>query len=201
MFNLRFILPIKKICEVLHISNIFLYLCSRSGVYGKIRIINSHLIKLGPMKKIYTILATLLLVVASSFATTVTYDFESGDTDWYFVQTKQSNAWVRSTAAGSASTGNYALHVSSGDNTYGYTNNYLSTSWVYGKLVTLTAESTISFSWKGYGEVNYDYMLVYLFLIGAFPTAGSESVPSGAIQLGAEFSGKTDWQTLVIHQK
>lgn len=115
------------------------------------------------MKKIYTILATLLLVVASSFATTVTYDFESGDTDWYFVQTKQSNAWVRSTAAGSASTENYALHVSSGDNTYGYTNNYLSTSWVYGKLVTLTAESTISFSWKGYGEVDYNYMLVYLF--------------------------------------
>lgn len=41
------------------------------------------------MKKIYTILATLLLVVASSFATTVTYDFESGDTDWYFVQTQR----------------------------------------------------------------------------------------------------------------
>ena len=129
------------------------------------------------MKKMYTILAALLLVVASCFSASVTYNFESGTDNWVFLQEGQTNYWVRGTAAGSASEGNYALYIThNNDENYDYDVNKTSVSWAY-VPVTLTEESTISFSWKGKGEVNWDCLKVYLSPITVVPQAGSTTPP------------------------
>ena len=151
------------------------------------------------MKKIYTILAALLLVVASCFSASVTYNFESGREDWVFLQYGQANYWVRGTEAGSASEGNYALYIThSNDEKYEYLENQRSVSWAY-VSVTLTEESTISFSWKGEGEGDYDCLKVYLSPRTAFPQAGSTTPPAGAEQLGADYySDLSEWQNVTL---
>ena len=151
------------------------------------------------MKKMYTILAALLLVVASCFSASVTYNFESGTDNWVFLQEGQTNYWVRGTAAGSASEGNYALYIThNNDENYDYDVNKTSVSWAY-VPVTLTEESTISFSWKGKGEVNWDCLKVYLSPITVFPQAGSTTPPTGAEQLGEEYySDQSEWQNVTL---
>ena len=151
------------------------------------------------MKKMYTILAALLLVVASCFSASVTYNFESGREDWVFIQYGQANYWVRGTEAGSASEGNYALYIThSNDEKYEYLENQRSVSWAY-VPVTLTEESTISFSWKGMGEGGWDYLKVYLSPITEVLQAGSDNLPTGAEQLGADdYSSQSDWQNVTL---
>ena len=151
------------------------------------------------MKKMYTILAALLLVVASCFSASVTYNFESGTDDWVFLQEGQANYWVRGTAAGSASEGNYALYIThNNDEKYEYNVDKSSVSWAY-VPVTLTEESTISFSWKGKGEVNWDCLKVYLSPITVFPQAGSTTPPTGAEQLGeGYYSDQSEWQNVTL---
>ena len=151
------------------------------------------------MKKMYTILAALLLVVASCFSASVTYNFESGTDDWVFLQEGQTNYWVRGTAAGSASEGSYALYITcNNDEKYEYFTDQTSVSWAY-VPVTLTEESTISFSWKGKGEVSWDCLKVYLSPITAFPQAGDETPPTGAVQLGADYySDQSEWQNVTL---
>ena len=150
------------------------------------------------MKKMYTILAALLLVVASCFSESVTYNFESGREDWVFLHYGQANYWVRGTDAGSASEGNYALYIThSNDKKYEYLENQRSVSWAY-VSVTLTEESTISFSWKGEGEGDYDCLKVYLSPIIESPQAGSTTPPTGAVQLGGYYSGQPNWQNVTL---
>ena len=152
------------------------------------------------MKKMYTILAALLLVVASCFSASVTYNFESGTDDWVFLQEGQTNYWVRGTEAGSASEGSYALYIThNNDENYDYDVNKTSVSWAY-VPVTLTEESTISFSWKGKGEVNWDCLKVYLSPITAFPQAGSTTPPTGYVQLGEKdyYSDQSEWQNVTL---
>jgi hypothetical protein len=106
---------------------------------------------------------------------------------------------VRGTEAGSASEGNYALYIThSNDEKYEYLENQRSVSWAYVPVI-LTEESTISFSWKGMGEGGWDYLKVYLSPITASLQAGSEDLPTGAEQLGADdYSSQSDWQNVTL---
>lgn len=152
------------------------------------------------MKKMYTILAALLLVVASCFSESVTYNFESGADDWVFIQEGQTNYWVRGTDAGSASEGNYALYIThNNDKKHDYNEDKSSVSWAY-VPVTLTEESTISFSWKGKGEVSWDCLKVFLSPITEFPQAGKITSPTGAVQLGEKdyYSDESEWQNVTL---
>lgn len=55
---------------------------------------------------------------------------------------------------------------------------------------------TLSFNWKGRGEVGYDFLKVYLIPTSTTPIAGSQL--SATNQLGTEYSNQNTWQTATI---
>ncbi len=127
------------------------------------------------------------------------FENESDNAHWHFINGTQTNKWVINTAAGSKDSGTKALYVSS-STSYSYSGT-TSTVWAYCDDV-LSGTVTISFDWKGTGRSSnysydpYDYMYAYLVPVNASqPTAGSTTIPTGAIQIGGRFNGQSSWTT------
>lgn len=123
------------------------------------------------------------------------YNFESSEMNaqWQFIQEGQGNYWTIGTDAGSASWRNHALYVTHDGSTFEYNHDAASTSWAY-IPVSLTTSDTIFLSWKGEGETCCDYAYAYLIPAGSLPTAGSTTLPEGAIAVGNKINQQTTWQ-------
>lgn len=122
-----------------------------------------------------------------------TFDYEDTNTQWQFIQNGQTNQWTIGIAAGSASMKNKSLYISNDGTSFAYDQNAASTSWAY-LPVTLTTTDSIFFSWKGVGETCCDYAHAYLIPAGTLPTAGSTTLPEGAIAVGNKINQQTTWQ-------
>ena len=122
-----------------------------------------------------------------------TFDYEDTNTQWQFIQSGQTNQWTIGIAAGSASMKNKSLYISNDGTSFAYDQNAASTSWAY-LPVTLTTTDSIFFSWKGVGETCCDYAYAYLIPAGSLPTAGSTTLPEGAIAVGNKINQQTTWQ-------
>lgn len=122
-----------------------------------------------------------------------TFDYEDTNTQWQFIQSGQTNQWTIGIAAGSASMKNKSLYISNDGTSFAYDQNAASTSWAY-LPVTLTTTDSIFFSWKGVGETCCDYAHAYLIPAGSLPTAGSTTLPEGAIAVGNKINQQTTWQ-------
>ena len=122
-----------------------------------------------------------------------TFDYEDTNTQWQFIQSGQTNQWTIGIAAGSASMKNKSLYISNDGTSFAYDQNAASTSWAY-LPVTLTTTDSIFFSWKGVGETCCDYAHAYLIPAGTLPTAGSTTLPEGAIAVGSKINQQTTWQ-------
>ena len=123
------------------------------------------------------------------------YNFESSEMNaqWQFIQEGQGNYWTIGTDAGSASWRNHALYVTHDGSTFEYNHDAASTSWAY-IPVSLTTSDTIFLSWKGEGETCCDYAYAYLIPAGSLPTAGSTTLPEGAIAITNKLNQQTAWQ-------
>lgn len=122
-----------------------------------------------------------------------TFDYEDTNTQWQFIQSGQTNQWTIGIAAGSSSMKNKSLYISNDGTSFAYDQNAASTSWAY-LPVTLTTTDSIFFSWKGVGETCCDYAHAYLIPAGTLPTAGSTTLPEGAIAVGSKINQQTTWQ-------
>ena len=122
-----------------------------------------------------------------------TFDIEDTNAQWQFIQSGQTNQWTIGIAAGSASMKNKSLYISNDGTSFAYDQNAASTSWAY-LPVTLTTTDSIFFSWKGVGETCCDYAHAYLIPAGTLPTAGSTTLPEGAIAVGNKINQRTTWQ-------
>ena len=127
------------------------------------------------------------------------YTFESTEDNvhWHFINGTQTNKWTIGTAAGSYGGGSSALYISGGTS-YSYYS-YRGSSepilpiWTYWDE-ELSGVVAISFDWKAPGSDGY--MRAYLVPVDApQPTAGSTTVPEGAIQIGSGFNGQSSWTT------
>ena len=123
------------------------------------------------------------------------YNFESSEMNaqWQFIQEGQGNYWTIGTDAGSASWRNHALYVTHDGSTFEYNHDAASTSWAY-IPVSLTTSDTIFLSWKGEGETCCDYAYAYLIPASSLPTAGSTTLPEGAIAITNKLNQQTAWQ-------
>ncbi|MGM9809632.1 MAG: leucine-rich repeat protein [Paludibacteraceae bacterium] len=122
------------------------------------------------------------------------YDFSnvSDNGDWQMINGTQTNQWIIGDATGNGDS--HALYISNDGSSYGYDNTNSSTVWAY-LNAPISDNVNISFDWKGYGYGSYDYMYAYLIPLGSSISAGSTSVPSGAIKLGNRFNGSDEWST------
>jgi hypothetical protein len=113
---------------------------------------------------------------------------------WTFVQNGEANQWFIDTNVVTFDGTAHSMYVSQDSGT---TNTYNSSTsavcWAYRDIQFNDAnEFELSFDWRGYGESGYDYMRVY---IGnpAPVTAGDNTQPSGALQLG-QLNQSSTWQ-------
>ena len=111
--------------------------------------------------------------------------FEGGFNNWMVINGTQTNQWYDGTVAG-ANTGTYSAYVSNdGGVTYAYTNTATSTSHIFRDIAftgSVGGGYTLKFWWKGTGEVNYDFLKVYLVETSVLPAAGVQ-LTSGQIGL------------------
>ena len=120
------------------------------------------------------------------------HDFsnETNNAQWHFAQDGQANYW---TIGWGADVINPTLYITMDGDTYDYLEGTSSTSWAY-IPVTLTETDQISFNWQGAGELNYDYLSVYLCPVDWHPTSGSTTIPSDAIRLAHNLCEASQWQ-------
>ena len=120
------------------------------------------------------------------------HDFsnETNNAQWHFAQDGQANYW---TIGWGADVINPTLYITMDGDTYDYLEGTSSTSWAY-IPVTLTETDQISFNWQGAGELNYDYLSVYLCPADWHPTSGSTTIPSDAIRLAHNLCEASQWQ-------
>jgi hypothetical protein len=126
--------------------------------------------------------------------------FESGTTfaanGWTEVIAGQTNQWFVGTAA-TGYTGARCAYIGTASTNNSYNVSSSSVSHFY-RNVTIPAGQpsvTLTFSWKGYGESNYDYLRVYLVGTGTTPVAGT-LLASG--QIGGDFNLTSAWQTATL---
>lgn len=126
---------------------------------------------------------------------TVPYSTNFSTNDFTFVNGTQTNIWAYGTAVGNTGSSIYV----SNDNgvTNAYTNGSASVVQVY-RDIAIPAGATIaqfSFDWKSNGEIDYDYLRVWLVPTTFIPTAGTQiTTGSGRIQIGGNFQNVTTWQ-------
>ena len=126
-----------------------------------------------------------------------TFDSSDLNAQWQFVQNGQTNHWAIGINAGSASISNKALYITHDDNSYAYDSNSASVSWACLPVVLTTTDS-ISFCWKGEGETCCDYAYAYLIPAGSLPTAGSTTLPEGALTISNKINQQTAWQKVSV---
>ena len=124
-------------------------------------------------------------------------DFEDDDinTYWAIENGAQTNKWYIGTAVNNTLDGEKSLYIS---NDNGVSNAYTISSaassvWAYyDVLFTEYSGFLLSFDWKSGGEGSSDYMKVF---VGdpVQVSAGSNSTPAGAVQIG-QYNLKTTWQ-------
>ncbi len=132
------------------------------------------------------------------------------DIAWTFVN-DATNKWF--IGAGAASTGTNGLYISNDNGTTNaYTNTGTQFSYAYRVLsVDAATQFDISFSWKAYGEGNYDYIRAWIapavaassLTAGHSPDGGTSAynyttaTPAGWIDLGGKMNLSSSWQTAV----
>lgn len=128
-------------------------------------------------------------------------DFEAAATEWSFVNSGQVNQWVISNAAPLAvNAGSKSLYITNNTttNAYAYTNTVTSVSHAY-RDITIPANAeqlSLSFNWKCYGELNYDYFRVWLAPVTYNPVAGAEATTGTAeTQIAGNFLQNSNWAT------
>ena len=123
------------------------------------------------------------------------HDFsdETTNAQWRFAQDGQVNYW---TMGWGADVINPTLYITMDGDAYDYLEGTSSTSWAYIPLI-LSETDQISFSWKGAGEMNFDYLSVYLFPADSRPYAGSTTVPNDALRLAHNLCESSQWQEVV----
>ncbi|MDQ3050812.1 MAG: T9SS type A sorting domain-containing protein [Bacteroidota bacterium] len=123
--------------------------------------------------------------------------FELGTTfvanGWIEVNGTQTNKWYCGTAA-TGFTGARAAYVGTAAINNTYDINAISRVHFYKDVVLPAGQPniTLSFSWKGFGEGNFDYIRVYMVSTATAITAGN-LVATG--QLGGNFNLSTNWQS------
>jgi hypothetical protein len=140
---------------------------------------------------------------AASFTTlqipaSVPYSDDLSSNNYIFVNGSQTNKWAYGAAVGNTGSSIYV----SNDNgvTNSYSNGSSSVVQVY-RDIAIPAGATIaqfSFDWKSNGEIDYDYLRVWLVPTTFIPTAGTQITSgSGRIQLGGNFQNVTTWQMYI----
>ena len=124
--------------------------------------------------------------------------FENADSNalWTFVNGSQTNKWYIGSVSGVNNTtgGSNGLFVGTNGSSLTYSNSSTSTVWVYTTFTFEAGEYFISFNWKCYGESGCDYLKTYVFPSSGSVSAGSTTVPSGAIQIGGTMNLSSAWQ-------
>ncbi len=161
------------------------------------------------MKKIYTLIVTLISFSAFSQTTLINPatvgGFESGATfaaNGWTVVNAATNVWAVGTA--SFNSGVRGAYVSNNSGTSNaYTNSTSQTSHFYRDVAIPAGEASIvlSFNWKGNGESGYDRLLVYTAPTSVTPVAGtpasSSTTLTGATLVGT-YNSQTTWQSTSI---
>jgi Holliday junction resolvase len=127
-----------------------------------------------------------------------TEDFESSSVKWVIENGSQPNKWYVGAATYHGESGK-SIYIS---NTNGATNQYdilaSNLSHFYSN-VDFTPSPTgylLSFNWKGQGQANLDYLMVYLADTTAVtPVAGSS--PAGT-RIGGTYQGLSEWQQVTL---
>lgn len=145
------------------------------------------------------------LYFTTRYATTATpyyCDFEDPleNINWVFVNGSYTNTWNIDTAANNTPNGNNALYISENDGaTHEFSRDDVSDVWVYRDIYfdVTTAIYTLSFDWKGRGEINGDdYMKIYIGDTNSIITAGNTTPPANAEQIGGSFYRQETWTTV-----
>ncbi len=117
-------------------------------------------------------------------------NWETGGTNWSFVNGTQANTWHVGTAT--SSSGTNAVYISNDAGaTNGYNINSSSRVYIY-RDITFPASSPaidLSFDWKAFAEACCDYMRVWMIPTTYVPVAGT-AIPNniGALQIGANMN-------------
>lgn len=123
-------------------------------------------------------------------------DFEDPMHNWVFVNGTGNNKWIVDTATNNG--GTHALYVSNDNGvTNAYDGNNSCYIWAYRDIFFPACANgyNLSFDWRGEGESNYDYLLVY-FGEPAQPTAGTMlTLPAGANCLSDNLNQSANYQT------
>lgn len=106
------------------------------------------------------------------------------------------NTWVVGTTAFNGGTKGAYISNNGTNNNYTKTTSYV--SHFYRDVTFPAGQSciTLTFDWKNVGEVNYDFLKVYMTNTTTAVTANTQQ--AAADQLGVEYSGQSTWQTVTL---
>jgi hypothetical protein len=113
-----------------------------------------------------------------------------------FINGTQTNKWSYGSITGNTGSSIYISNDNGVSNIY--TNSISSIVHAYRDIVIPSGVSVVNFSfdWKSKGEVDFDYLRVWLVPISYTPSASSPIVSgSGRIQVGGNFQNVTTWQS------
>ena len=131
-----------------------------------------------------------LINTSTLYSTIFTEDFETGNS--LTLVNDSTNIWIRGNA--DSYTGSYSLYISNDGINPVYNGNVSNVSHAYFDIsIPVTSEAILEIYWECEGEINYDYMRIYMTDTTYTPTAGS--LPSSSYLIGqSQYNNNTIWK-------
>jgi gliding motility-associated-like protein len=123
--------------------------------------------------------------------------FENPSFGFSLLNGTQTNKWVVGTAAQYGGTKSmYISNDNGGSNTYSLSSASTVHSYRDIQMPAVLGEVYFSFDWRSFGEVNSDYLRVWVVPSTYTPTPGTQiTTGGGRIQVGSNFGSHNSWQT------